>query len=141
MIRLVLLMMLFGGPATADTVFAARTIPAQTILGPADLALRDIEMPGAVSDPSELIGKETRTAIYAGRPFRAGDVGQPAIVDRNQMISLIYKTGGLMIATEGRSLSRAAVGETIRVMNLSSRTTVMARLGADGHAYVGGMGR
>ena len=37
---------------------------------------------------------------------------------------------------EGRALDRAGPGDVIRVMNLSSRTTVSARVGLDGAAYV-----
>ncbi|WP_373487298.1 flagella basal body P-ring formation protein FlgA, partial [Blastomonas sp.] len=39
-------------------------------------------------------------------------------------------------STDGRALGRAGVGDVIRVMNLTSRTTVTAQIGADGAAYV-----
>ncbi|EPX84160.1 Flagellar basal body P-ring biosynthesis protein [Rubellimicrobium thermophilum DSM 16684] len=38
--------------------------------------------------------------------------------------------------SRGRALDRAGVGETVRVMNLDSRVTVTARMGADGMAHV-----
>jgi len=79
---------------------------------------------------------EARVALYAGRPIRQGDVGPPAVVDRNQIIPLVYMRSGVMISTEGRALDRAGPGDLIRVMNLSSRSTVTARVGSDGAAYV-----
>jgi len=130
------LMLMFASPVTAETVVAARTLPAQTIIGPEDLLARDVEVPGSVEDPLLLIGMETRVALYAGRPIRPGDVGFPAIVDRNQIITLVYDARGIVITTEGRSLERAGPGDLIRVMNLASRNTVTARIGADGLAYV-----
>ncbi|WP_377510205.1 flagellar basal body P-ring formation chaperone FlgA [Octadecabacter sp. R77987] len=135
MIR-VLLLCLLAAPAAADTLVAARTIPARAIIGPDDLLLRDIATTGGVTDPSALIGMEARVALYAGRPIRQGDVGPPAVVDRNQIIPLVYMRSGLMISTEGRALDRAGPGDLIRVMNLSSRSTVTARIGPDGAAYV-----
>ncbi len=123
-------------PAQAETLVAARTIPAQTIIEMADLLARDMEVPGTISDPLLLVGMETRVALYAGRPIRLGDVGQPAIVERNQIVSLMYDAGGITVSTDGRSLERAGPGERVRVMNLSSRTTVTARIGPDGVAYV-----
>lgn len=123
-------------PAIADTVFAAHTIRAQSILTAQDLMLRDIDMEGAVGDPQELIGLETRVALYAGRPIRWGDVGPPAIVDRNQIVALIYHAGGLMITAEGRALDRAGAGETIRIMNLSSRHTLTGLVLSDGRVEV-----
>ena len=123
-------------PAAADTLVATRTIRPQEIIGPADLVLQPIEVAGAVSDPALLVGQEARVALYAGRPVRTTDVGPPAVVERNAIVPLIYNHNGLNIATEGRALDRAGPGEIIRVMNVASRTTVSARIGADGAAYV-----
>lgn len=127
---------LLATPISAETVVAARTIPAQTLIAPNDLLLRDVTIAGGESDMLLFVGMESRVALYAGRPIRAGDVGFPAIVERNQIIPLVFLRHGLRIATEGRSLARAGPGEMIRVMNLSSRSTVSARIGEDGAAYV-----
>lgn len=135
MIRM-LLLLLFATPLQAETLVVVRTLPAQTIIEPDDLVTRDMVVPGSVSDPLLLVGMETRVALYAGRPIRPGDVGFPAIVERNQIISMTYEAGGIVIRTEGRSLERAGPGDIIRVMNLASRSTVTARIGTDGVAYV-----
>ncbi len=135
MIRFLLICLAF--PAGAETVVAARTIPPNTVIASADLALRDGDIPGAAQHPDELIGMESRVALYAGRPVSPADVGFPAVIGRNDIVPLIFDSGALTIATEGRSLDRAGPGERIRVMNLSSHTTVTARVGMDGAAYVG----
>ncbi len=135
MIRFIVALML-AGPAAAETLVAARTIPAQSIIGPEDVLMRDITVPGTVNDPQLLIGMEARVALYAGRPIRPGDVGFPAVVERNQIVPLVFDARGILIATEGRALDRAGPGDLIRVMNLASRNTVTARIGADGVAYV-----
>ncbi|MFT5629117.1 MAG: flagella basal body P-ring formation protein FlgA [Gammaproteobacteria bacterium] len=135
MIRIVILILL-GSPVAAETIVAARTIPAQTLIAPDDLLVRDVTIAGGESDPLLFVGMESRVALYAGRPIRVGDVGFPAVVERNQIIPLIFVRNGLKISTEGRSLARAGPGEMIRIMNLSSRSTVSARIGKDGAAYV-----
>lgn len=122
--------------AAADTILAARTIPARTIIGPSDIVVNNSIIAGAASDLQEVLGMEARVALYAGRPIRSGDVGPPAIIERNDIVTLQYVGGGLAIATDGRALGRAGAGEYLRVMNLSSRTTVSARIGNDGVAYV-----
>ncbi len=127
---------LLAGPVAADTVVAARTIPAQTMIMPEDILTRDRDVPGSVENPNDIIGMEARVALYAGRPIRPGDVGFPAVVERNQIIPLHYQSNGLVISTEGRALGRAGPGDIIRVMNISSRSTVTARIGADGAGYV-----
>lgn len=134
MIRL--LMILLATPLAAEIVVAARTIPAHALIGPDDLLLRDLIVPGGVDDPAMIVGMEARVALYAGRPIRPADVGFPAVVDRNALVPLIYQRGGVSISTDGRALDRAGPGDLIRVMNLASRVTVAARIGIDGAAYV-----
>lgn len=136
MIRLAALLAWLALPIAAETVVAARTLPARTIVAPEDVLVRDVQAFGAVQDPHEVIGMETRVALYAGRPVRPGDVGPPAIVERNQIVPLVYNRSGLVISTEGRALDRAGPGEIIRVMNVMSRQTLMARIDAQGVAHV-----
>lgn len=123
-------------PATAETLVAARTIRAQEVLGPTDIAFTPKTVPGALTDPDQAVGKEARVAIYAGRPLRAGDLGPPAIVDRNTLVTLRYNANGLNIVAEGRALERGAVGDGLKVMNLASRTIVIGRVAEDGSVDV-----
>lgn len=136
MIRHLAIIAMIAAPASAETLLAARTIPAQSIITADDLVASAQIIPGSVSDPASIIGMESRVALYAGRPIRQGDVGFPAVVDRNQIIILTYQRNGLAISTEGRALGRGGPGDLIRVMNLSSRATVTARIGLDGIGYV-----
>lgn len=136
MIRLICLFICMAPPVLAEMVVPVRTLPAQTVITAGDVILRDGSADGVIADPDAVIGLETRIALFAGRPIRLSDVGTPAVVDRNQILPLIYNRGGLVIATDGRALDRAGPGEVIRVMNIASRSTVTARIGADGAAYV-----
>lgn len=133
----VLLAAALAAPATAETLVAARTLRAATLIGPADVVLIAEAHPGALTSPDEAIGLEARVALYAGRPIRPGDVGPAAVVERNGIVVLVYRRGGLSIFTEGRALGRGAPGEMIRVMNLSSRTTVSGLVAPDGSVLVG----
>ncbi|SLN62790.1 flagellar basal body P-ring formation chaperone FlgA [Roseisalinus antarcticus] len=134
--KFALALLLLAGPAAAETVVAARTIRAQEVIGPGDVVIQPMDVAGGAADLDLFIGQEARVALYAGRPVRPGDVRPPATVERNAVVPLIYSQSGVVISTEGRALDRAGPGEIIRVMNLSSRTTVSARIGPDGAAYV-----
>jgi len=123
-------------PALAESLVATRTIRALTILGPADVAVSDAVIPGAVTDPTQAIGREARTVIYPGRPIHPGDLGVPALVARNQIVPLHYVQGSLSISVEARALGRGAPGDLIRVMNLGSRTTVSGMVMPDGSVRV-----
>lgn len=136
MLRL-LALLLFAQPVLAESVVATRTIRAKTLIAPEDLTMVSAELPGALTDPGAALGQEARVAIYAGKPVRPGDFGPPTLVDRNQLVTLVFLSGGLAISTEGRALARGAAGDEIRVMNLGSRNTVTGRVGPDGAVYVG----
>lgn len=118
--------------AAADIAVPVRTIRAREVIGAGDLTIKKADISGAVSDLSALVGKEARVILYPGRPVRPGDVGPPATVGRNDLVTLIFRGGGLVISTDGRALGRGAPGERIRTMNLSSRAIVTGRIRADG---------
>jgi flagella basal body P-ring formation protein FlgA len=125
-----------AAPAGAQTLVAARTVRALAILGPEDLSTIPGTVPGALSDPIEAVGLEARVILHAGRPIRPGDVGPPALVERNGLVTLVYRSVGLAITAEGRALGRGAAGEAIRVLNLASRATVTGIVGPDGRVHV-----
>jgi flagella basal body P-ring formation protein FlgA len=135
--RAVLLILALATPALSESVVATRTIRAQSVIGPDDLTTVDAALPGALSDPAGALGLEAQVAIYAGKPVRLSDLGPATLVQRNQLVPLIYLSDGLAISTEGRALARGSEGDVIRIMNLASRTTVSGRIGPDGAVYVG----
>lgn len=132
-----LMLLMLAAPAQAETLVATRTVRAQTVVAAQDLGLIRDTVPGMLADPAEAIGQEARVTLYAGRPIRPADLGPPAIVERNQIVPLAYRAGPLSILTEGRALARGGAGDTIRVMNLASRSTVSGRIRADGTVAVG----
>jgi flagella basal body P-ring formation protein FlgA len=134
----VLVLLASAVPAPADTVVAARTIRSLSLIGAEDLALVAGEVAGAATRLNEVVGLEARVILYPGRPIRLDQLGMPAVVERNQVVTLLYQAGGLTIETEGRALARAGVGDSLRVMNLASKKTVTGRVRDDGAVEVGG---
>ncbi|MCB6177944.1 flagellar basal body P-ring formation protein FlgA [Rhodobacter sp. Har01] len=134
----VLALLILPMAAQAESLVAARTLPAGSVLGKGDIMLVDAEIPGALTDLEPALGQQTRIALYAGRPLHASDIAAPALVERNATITLVYRAGGLTITAEGRALDRAAEGEVARALNLSSKSTVSGLVAADGTIIVGG---
>lgn len=132
-----LVCLLLAAPAQAESLVATRTIRAQQVVTFADVAVVQAALPGALLAPDEAVGLEARVTIYSGRPVRAGDLGAPAIIERNQIVVLAYRAGGLTIQAEGRALARAGAGDSLRVMNLSSKGVVTGRVAPDGRVLVG----
>lgn len=129
---------LAAGQAVADIVVPTRTIRVNELLSPQDFEVREGELRGVVTNLAFLEGLEARVALYPGRPVRLQDVGPPALVDRNEIVVLVFASGGLQIRADGRALSRGALGDRVRVMNLASRSTLFGVVAEDGSVHVGG---
>ncbi|PJI86119.1 flagella basal body P-ring formation protein FlgA [Yoonia maricola] len=136
MIRLLFALSLMAAPTFAETIIAARTIRAQSVITVDDVVISGDATGAALAAAQDIIGMEARVALFAGRPIGPGDVAQPAVVERNQIVPLMFEKNGLVISTDGRALGRASAGDVIRVMNIGSRATVSAMIGIDGVAYV-----
>jgi flagella basal body P-ring formation protein FlgA len=63
-------------------------------------------------------------------------LGPPALIERNQIVQVRFAGSQLIINTEGRALERGGVGDRVKVMNLSSRTTLFGYVQSDGHIAV-----
>ncbi|MCP4822633.1 MAG: flagellar basal body P-ring formation protein FlgA [Shimia sp.] len=133
---LAFLLITFAVPVSAEIVVATEIIRANTIIEPGVVGLKKGDVPGVHTDLEAVIGKEARKAIYPGRPVRKGDVGEPALVERNQIVTLVYSANGLSIEAEGRSLARGGEGERLRVMNLNSRSTISGTVLPNGNIQV-----
>ncbi len=136
-----LILLAAGVPALSETLVATHTIRSRSILTAEDLTVVPDAVPGALTHPLDAIGMEARVALYSGRPIRRGDLVAPALIERNQIVPLHYNRNGLLIITDGRSLERVSEGDSVRVMNLQSRTTVTGTVGARGQVFVGGSAR
>lgn len=123
-------------PAMADTVVPVRTIRAQSIISVADVVLKTGVVSDGFSQIEDVIGQEARVALYPGRIIGLSDIGPPALVQRNQIVRVIFRTNGLQITAEGRALERGGVGDQVRIMNTSSRATLFGQVQADGSVFV-----
>ena len=127
---------LLAGPVVADTVVASRSIRAHAIIAETDVLLSATKVANGFTRIGDVVGQEARVVLYAGRPILLDDIGPPAIVTRNQIVRVQFEGMGLSITTEGRALERGAVGDRVRIMNLSSRATIFGHVQQDGSVQV-----
>ena len=136
---IVLGILMMSDPLWGQSVMAVKTIRAQTVLTAADVALSESHVPGAFSSVDAIIGQEAKVMLFPGRAIHPSDIGPAAIIERNHVVPLRFSRAGLTITAEARAMDRASVGESLRVMNLSSRTTVFGVVQSDGSVVVGGL--
>lgn len=102
---------------TPGVVRATQNLRPGMVLSAADLVVES----GAPSSLDIYVGQEIKRAVYAGKTLSPNDVGPPTAVERNAIVMLEFIRGPLMITTEGRALDSGAVGDRVRIMNLSSK--------------------
>lgn len=123
-------LLLAGAPSfglAGEVVVAAANLPPGLVLEPDHIAVIDGEAgPGVLTERAAALGLETKAALYKGRPIRAADLGPRTLIERNALISLVFRRGALAIRTDARALQPGAKGDRIQVMNLDSRRTVIA---------------
>lgn len=74
----------------------------------------------------ELVGKTPKRTISISRPIRADEVQAPEVVKKGSMVKMTYQTPYMQISTSGEALQDGAMGETIRLRNRDSNTTIYA---------------
>ena len=103
------------GEVTREEDFEIRTLPAQS-LGRHALAA-----------PEMILGQEVRRTLPEGRAVQGQSLRSPRVVQRGEKLTLEYSQGALQLSAPARALEDAALGEPVKVQNLSSMKTVIGR--------------
>lgn len=77
-----------------------------------------------LTDPAQLIGKAARHALRAEQPLRTGDVQEPLVIHKGDLVTIELRTATMQLATQGKALEDAAIGATVRVTNTQSNRTI-----------------
>jgi len=111
-------------------------LPAGAIIGSDDLRIARVRVATVQTevarDPTLVIGMQTKRQLQASVPIALADVRRPIEVTRGDPVRLRLDADGLSLAGEGIALESGAVGERIRVRNISSQAvieTVVTRTG------------
>ena len=90
----------------------------------------------AASPAGAAVGRAARRALRAGDALHAGDLTKPDIVQRNETVTLIYATPGLMLTMRGKAVDSGAEGDTVSVLNIQSKRTVQGTVIGPGEVTV-----
>ncbi|XBQ15108.1 MAG: flagellar basal body P-ring formation chaperone FlgA [Oceanicaulis sp.] len=140
-----------GGPAqtvggraqpVADVPVLARAIERGEVIEAGDIDWVRLPAnrvrPETVLSADALIGQSARRALRPDTPVRTLDIEAPVMIARGEVVSLVYRSGALVLTARARALQDAAEGETARFVNLASNRTIEAVADAPGRARVHG---
>lgn len=106
------------------------TIAAGEVLTPGDIEeikiARDRLGTDAITDPSQLIGKSARQLLAAHMPIRQGDVRNPIVVHKSDLVTIELITPTMQLTAQGKALEDGSMGADIRVANTLSKRPIDA---------------
>ncbi len=107
---------------------ARRDMKAGQIVTRDDIAVNRIAQDGRRRiDPAnvdDLIGKEIKRTVRAGQTITANDVQTQVMVAKGKVVTLNFSKGNIMLSAKGKALENGGLGDSVRVMNLQSKSVV-----------------
>jgi flagella basal body P-ring formation protein FlgA len=99
--------------------------------------LRRAELAGdTVLDARRLAGMALRNPAKRGEALRDGDLVRPQLVERGNLITLVYEGRGISLTVKGKAMASGAQGEIVQVQNLTSKRIVEGRVSGPGRVSV-----
>ncbi len=83
---------------------------------------------GYCTDPSELIGLETRGNLRMNEPIHRNLVGKPTLVRRGDLLEVRVLNGAISVTTNAKSLSDGAESELVEIETQEPRKRLTARV-------------
>ena len=93
------------------------------------VTLKDADLTNdVVVDKAGIIGHITRHNIRPGQIFRDHNVERPTIIQRGALITIVWNVPMMSLSTQGQATEAGGMGDTIRVLNTSSKTAIFAEV-------------
>ena len=89
-----------------------------------------------IADLQLAVGQSARRALRPGQPLRQADLMRPEIVQRNEMIVILYQVPGITLTLRGKALESGAEGEMVNVLNTQSKRTLQGVVSSAGRVTV-----
>lgn len=98
------------------------------IIGTNDIVWIDMEQKDLQADnilkEEDMTGLTPRRMAAAGKPLRANELQRPVLVGRGDFVTLVFKSGPMLLTAKGKAMQDGAQGDTIRFVNIASNRTL-----------------
>ena len=118
-----------------------RLISAGEVVRAEDLEWQSVQIGrltgNSLTDAQQLIGHVAKRPLKAGQVLRSSDLAMAPAVKRNDLVQLVVQTGQMTLTVQGKVLQDAAVGQSVRVINVSSNRQLSGTVVDAGTVAVG----
>ena len=115
----------------SNVLVAVRDIPSRTIVSADDFVyeFREVaRLDDVVFDVAQIVGLETKRPLTTGSIVGKNMFGKPQVISSGDNITILSKSGVVVVQTAGQALQSGSIGDVIRVRNLGSGKTILARI-------------
>ncbi|PZP38924.1 MAG: flagella basal body P-ring formation protein FlgA [Pseudomonas fluorescens] len=89
-----------------------------------------------ITSMDELVGQQAVRPLGAATPVNRLHVKVAALVSRNQLVIMIYRKGGIELSGRAQALEDGQAGQTIRLINPATRSSITGTVTRDGSVEV-----
>ncbi len=118
-----------------------RALARGDVVRASDLRLQDVPFSRTMGTPTllenaDIIGQAAKRSLRAGSPLNPDDLTAPLMVERQDLVTLVYRHGALALTVRARAMDEGAEGQSIDVMNLQSDRVVRGVVAGHGLVHV-----
>jgi flagella basal body P-ring formation protein FlgA len=123
-----------------ELLVAARSMPRHHVIEPEDVRLvrANLSEVGntAASDPEQLVGMRTRTALGMGEAVELRALERAPLIKRGEIVTMVCNQGEMKITARGEAQQTGYLGSRIKLTNLASKRPVFGRVLPNGDVMV-----
>ncbi len=91
----------------------------------------------SLTDAQQVVGHMAKRPLKAGQVLRNSDLAMAPAVKKNDLVRLVVQTGQMTLTVQGKVLQDAAIGQTVRVVNVTSNRQLSGTVLDGGTVAVG----
>jgi flagella basal body P-ring formation protein FlgA len=118
----------------------SKTLPAGAILDRSDFEMASVPLAtadaGGFAAIDQLVGKQLLHQSRLGVMLRPGDVDEPTVVSRNDLVTVYLHSGAMTLTVKGTALGTVAAGEPVVVLNVVTRKILHGVARPDGSVEI-----
>ena len=114
---------------TQPALVLTRSLKKGDTLRESDVTVRQIRVnkPGVyVSKFSEVANRTAKKNLSQGEALTLNSVTDAPIIERGKSVTIVVRSGGLVVRAKGEALESGALGDAIKVRNTTSKTVLTA---------------
>jgi flagella basal body P-ring formation protein FlgA len=125
---------------TAEALVLARSLKRGELIRKSDVVKERRPRAELGDDPvgrlDLAVGLAAQRALRAGQALKQSDLMKPELIQRNEMVTLVYEVPGITLTMRGKAMEPGSEGDVVSVVNLESKRTVQGTVTGFGRVTV-----